>query len=258
MTLKAGRLFADTDRQGAVPVVIINESAAAKYFPGESAIGRSITVSGPRTIVGVVNDIHQSTLETAPRTEAYVPLAQGRIIFSDLVVKTSGDPTTVIPAVRAAAVEGIPGVLLRNITTMDAVMSRLTAQRRFNMLMLALLGLLGLVIAAVGVYGVLAYAVAQRTREIGVRMALGATRGAVLSMVLSHATTLVGGGLALGGVAAWLLSSAAETFVFRIDVNDPRVFAVAVITLAVAAFAASVIPARRAASVDPTVALRAD
>ena len=258
MTLKAGRLFADTDRQGAVPVVIINESAAAKYFPGESAIGRSITVSGPRTIVGVVNDIHQSTLETAPRTEVYVPLAQGRIIFSDLVVKTSGDPTTVIPAVKAAAVEGIPGVLLRNITTMDAVMSRLTAQRRFNMLMLALLGLLGLVIAAVGVYGVLAYAVAQRTREIGVRMALGATRGAVLSMVLSHATTLVGGGLALGGVAAWLLSSAAETFVFRIDVNDPRVFAVAVITLAVAAFAASVIPARRAASVDPTVALRAE
>jgi putative ABC transport system permease protein len=258
MTLQAGRFFDETDRQGAMPVVIINESAAAKYFPGESAIGKSITVSGARTIVGVVGDIYQSTLETAPRTEAYVPMAQGRIIFSELVVKTSGDPAAVAPAVRSAAVQSMPGVLLRNVTTMDEVISRMTAQRRFNMLLLGLLGLLGLVIATVGVYGVLAYVVAQRTREIGVRMALGATRGAVLAMVLRNATSLVAAGLVLGGIGAWSLSSAAETFVFRMDVNDPRVFGMAVATLAVAAFIASVVPARRAANVDPTVALRAE
>jgi ABC-type antimicrobial peptide transport system permease subunit len=185
-------------------------------------------------------------------------MAQGRIIFSELVVKTSGDPATLLPSVRAAATQTMPGVLLRNISTMEEVISRMTAQRRFNMLLLGLLGLLGLIIAAVGVYGVLAYVVAQRTREIGVRMALGATRGAVLAMVLRNATSLVAAGLVLGGIGAWSLSSAAEKFVFRMDVNDPRVFAVAVATLAVAASIASVVPARRAANVDPTVALRAE
>jgi putative ABC transport system permease protein len=258
MTLLAGRFFNETDGQGAMPVAILNASAAAKYFPGESAVGKSITVSGARTIVGVVGDVYQSTLEAAPRTEVYVPMAQGRIIFSELVIKTDGDPSAVLPAVRAAATTTMPGVLLRNIATMDEVISRLTAQRRFNMLLLGILGLLGLIIATVGVYGVLSYVVAQRTREIGVRMALGATRRAVLSMVLRNATMLVAIGLAVGGVTAWFISAAARSFVFRVDVNDPRIFAVAVTTLAIAALVASIVPARRATTIDPTVALRAE
>jgi ABC-type antimicrobial peptide transport system permease subunit len=126
------------------------------------------------------------------------------------------------------------------------------------MLLLGLFGLLGLVISAAGIYGVMAYVVSQRTREIGVRMALGATRGKVVGMVLSNALVLVTLGLAIGGIAAWFLSAAAKTFLFRLEASDPRAFAVAIAVLAVAALVASAIPARRAASVDPMVALRAE
>jgi putative ABC transport system permease protein len=260
MGLKEGRYFQATDRQGASPVVIINQSAATKYFPGESAVGKLISVNSgvTQTIVGVVGDVYQSSLETAPRTEAYLPMSQQRTMFAELVVKTSNDPYAMVPSIKAAALDAMPGVLLRNIRTMDEVISRLTAQRRLNMLLLGLFGLLGLVIAAVGVYGVMAYVVSQRTREIGVRMALGATRGTVLSMVLRSATALVGAGLIIGAVGAWFLSFTAKAFLFRMDANDPRAFAAAVGVLAAAALIATVIPARRAASVDPAIALRAE
>ena len=137
-------------------------------------------------------------------------------------------------------------------------MFRETAQRRLNMLMLGLFGLLGLVISTVGIYGVMAYVVSQRTREIGVRMALGATRSTVLRMVLTSACGLVAVGLIVGGLGAWYLSATAKTFLYGLQANDPRAFAAALGSLSVAALVASIIPARRAASVDPTVALRAE
>jgi putative ABC transport system permease protein len=256
--LRAGRYFADTDRRGAADVVIINESAAKKLFPGEDPVGRAVNVSGDRTIVGVVGDVYQSSLETEPRTEAYVPIGQGRTIFSELVVKTTGDPHAIVPAVKAAVLGVMPDVPLRNIGTMEELIARRTAQRRLNMLLLGLFGVLGLVISAAGIYGVMAYVVSQRTREIGVRMALGATRGAVVGMVLRSAGVLVAAGLAIGGVGAWFLAETAKSFLFRMDVNDPRAFAAALGALAAAALVASVLPARRAASVDPMVALRAE
>jgi len=206
----------------------------------------------------VVGDVYQRNLETEPRTEAYLPMAQQRTFFAEVLVKTSGAPALAVPAVKTAAAATMPGVLLRNIRTMDDVLSRLMAQRRLNMLLLGLFGLLGLVISAVGVYGVMAYAVSQRTREIGVRMALGATRIRVLSMILQNAIVLVASGMLIGGGAAWMLRGTADGFLFRMEVNDPRAFAAALGTLAVAAVVASLIPARRAASVDPTVALRAE
>jgi putative ABC transport system permease protein len=141
---------------------------------------------------------------------------------------------------------------------MDELFARRVAQRRLNMLLLGLFGILGLVISAVGIYGVMAYVVSQRTREIGVRMALGATRSSIIRMVLTSAALMVGVGLVIGGIGAWYLSAAAKTFLFRLDPNDPRAFLVAVVSLAVAALIASAIPARRAASVDPIEALRAE
>ena len=141
---------------------------------------------------------------------------------------------------------------------MGEAVARETAQRRLNMLMLGLFGLLGLVISAASIYGVMAYVVSQRTREIGIRMALGATRSSVMSMVLSSAGLLLVAGLALGTAGAWYLRATAKTFLFGLDAADPRAFAAAIVSLSVAVLVASIIPARRAASVDPVVALRAE
>jgi ABC-type antimicrobial peptide transport system permease subunit len=141
---------------------------------------------------------------------------------------------------------------------MEELIARQVAQRKVTMLLLGLFGLLGLVIAGVGVYGVMAYLVSQRTREIGVRIALGATPSTVVRMVLRNACLLVTAGLAIGGVAAWYLTGAAKAFLFRLEPTDPRAFAAAAASLLVAALVASVIPALRAASVDPIVALRAE
>jgi ABC-type antimicrobial peptide transport system permease subunit len=152
----------------------------------------------------------------------------------------------------------MPGVLIRNARTMEGVIARQMAQRRFNMLLLGMFGLLGLVIAAVGIYGVTACVVTQRTREIGLRMALGASRGRVMTMVLRQSAVRVAAGLIAGGAGAWFLGSTAERFLFRTEVNDPRAFAAALATLAAAALAATIVPARRAAKVDPAIALRAE
>ena len=211
-----------------------------------------------RTIVGVVGDIHQTSLETDPLAEIYLPLMQGGRGAGELVIRTSGNPYDVLPTVKAAVGQVLPEVPLRNVRTMDEVLARRVAQRKFNMLLIGLFGVLGLVISAVGIYGTLAYSVSQRTREIGVRMALGASRSAVVGMVLRNAGALVALGLILGSAGAWALSATARTFLFGLDATDPRAFLAALAALAVAALVASVIPARRAASVDPMEALRAE
>ena len=256
--LKAGRLFEATDRKDGANVVILNESAAKKYFPGENPVGRSVGLSEDRTVVGIVGDVHQFSLETEPRAEAYVPIAQQEAPFGDLIIRTIDDPYQALPAVKAAVLAVLPDVPLRNVRTMEEIFARRIAQRRLNMLLLGLFGVLGLVISAVGIYGVMAYVVAQRTREIGVRMALGATRSNVVGMVLRNAGLLVVLGLVIGGVGAWYLSAAAKSFLFRLDPSDPRAFVAAVASLSLAALVASTIPALRAASIDPMVALRAE
>jgi predicted permease len=257
--LRSGRLFDATDRQGAPNVVIISDSAAKTFFRGEEPVGRTaILRNAPHTVVGVVADVRQWTLEGKLRPEVYVPMAQDRTSSGYLVIRTSGDPYDVLPAVREATASVLPDIPLRFVTSMKKALDGQTAQRRLNMLMLALFGLLGLVISAVGVYGVMAYLVSQRTREIGVRMALGATKSKVIGMVLANACALVVAGLVLGGIGAWYLGTTAQAFLFDVESHDLRAFLAAVVALSVAALAASAIPARRAAGVDPTVALRGE
>jgi putative ABC transport system permease protein len=257
--LRSGRLFEPSDREGAARVVIVNEAIVKAFFNGQDPVGRSVTMQDAEwTIAGVVGDVHQSSLEAGPLAEVYVPLTQGGPGAGELVIRTSGGPYAVLPAVRSAVLQELPEVPLRNVRSLDEVLARRVAQRRLNMLLLGLFGLLGLVIAAVGIYGVMAYVVSQRTKEIGVRMALGASRSAVVGMVLRSACVLVAIGLAVGGLGAWYLSATAEAFLFRTEATDPRAFAAALAVLSIAALVASAIPARRAASVDPMVALRAE
>jgi putative ABC transport system permease protein len=256
--LRRGRLLSATDVAGSQPVAIINESAAKKYFPNEDPLGRTIVINAPSTIIGIVGDVRQTTLEADARPEAYLAMEQERVSGGELVIRTTGDPYGVLPAVKAAVYGVLPDVPLRNIRTMEELIANRMAQRRLNMLLLGLFGVLGLVIAAVGIYGLMAFLVSQRTREIGVRMALGASPARVVTMVLLKAGVLVSTGLLIGSAAAWYVSGVARAFLFRLEPTDPRAYAAAVACLLLASLAASAIPARRAARVDPIVALRAE
>jgi predicted permease len=255
-----GRHLADTDGENAQPVMVVNQVAARKYWPDQDAIGQRAKINGKeRVVIGVVGDIRHLGPESPLRQEAYLPLAQEPSTGATLVIRTREEALATLPAVRAAIWSvNREQRLSGDVFTLEGHLDRLIAQRRFNMALLALFGVLGLVIAAVGIYGVMAYVVAQRTSEIGVRMALGATAGNVVGMVLRRAAVLIASGLAIGGAAAWYLSAGVRTFLFEIEPNDPRVFAAAVAVLAVAGLAASAVPARRASTVDPLVALRHD
>jgi putative ABC transport system permease protein len=258
--LLKGRYLSGDDRAGGVAVAVINDAAAQKYWPGQDPIGQHFTMNKKDlTVVGVVGNVHHLGPEIAPRQECYVPLAQDKQYGVSLVVRTAGDPMALVPAVKAAIWSINPEQRLSGDTvTLDKYMDGLIAQRRFNMAVLALFGVLGLVIAAVGIYGVMAYVVAQRTNEIGVRMALGATRADVVGMVLRRAALLMALGLAIGGAGAWSLSARVKTFLFGIQPTDPRIFVAALVVLGSAGLLASALPARRAATVDPLVALRSE
>ena len=255
-----GRYLSEQDRQTSEPVVVINQCAARKYWPGRDAVGQRIKIGGKeRIVVGIVGDIRHMGQNLPVRQEAYVPLAQERATGATLMARTSGDPLKILPAVKTAIWsvnrdQRIYGDTL----TLEGYVDHLIAQRRFNMALLALFGLLGLVIAAVGIYGVMAYVVAQRTHEIGVRMALGATKYSVVSMIMLRASVLILSGLAVGAGGAWFLNSSVKAFLFEVQPNDMRIFLGALAVLAVAGLAASVVPAHRAAGIDPLVALRCE
>ena len=256
--IRRGRLFGAADRKDAQPVLILSESTARKYFPGEDPIGRTVSLDVDRLIVGVVGDVHQLSIEIDTWLEAYLPMAQTTASGAELVVHTSGDPYDVVAGVRAAVYAWMPDVPLRNIRTMEELVAKGISRRKVSMMLLGLFGVLGLAIASVGVYGVLAHMVTQRTREIGVRMALGATRSDVVGLVLRNAAAMVTAGLAIGVGAAWYLSAASKAFLYQLEPTDPRAFATAIAVLLAAALVASIVPARRAARVDPIVALRAE
>jgi len=258
--LARGRYLRADDRAGAPPVVLVNEAAARHYWLDRDALGGRIVIEGREmTVVGIVGNIRHGGPESPANPEAYVPLAQDRVLSAALVMRTAGDPLAVLPAVKAAIWSVNPEQRLTTDTvTLDGYMDRLIAQRRFNMALLVLFGVLGLVIAAAGIYGVMAYVVAQRTGEIGVRMALGATPRNIVAMILTNAGVLMAIGLTMGFMCARYLSATVEAFLFQVEPTDARVFVGAIATLALAGLVASALPARRAASVDPVVALRTE
>ena len=268
--VRAGRLFTDADRADTMAVIVINETMAKKFWPGESAIGRRLTMGGGNnwiTVVGIVADIHHRGLDQLPRPEMYRPHAQFRYgvapnapAVSSLTwaMRTTADPLAATSYARAAvnAVDSHLGV--SDIATMDQVMADATSDRRLNMMLFLLLGGLALTLAAVGVYGVVAYSVTQRTHEIGVRMAIGARPADVVRMVLTEGGRLAVTGVAVGSVAAMAGARLIRGLLFEVSATDPLTFMAVAAGLLGVALLASYIPARRATQVDPMIALRGD
>jgi predicted permease len=254
--LERGRDFTQGDRAGALPVAIVNQSFASRFWPGEDPIGKRIRIGDSlREVIGIARDTRNHSLDESPAPYFYLPFLQYYQPNMTLEVRTAGDPAAVIPVVRReiAALDG--DLPVQDGTLEDALGLSLLPQRAGAML-LGIFSVLGLVLASVGLYGVVAYAVAQRTRELGIRVALGAEPGNIYRVVLGHGVKLTSIGLVIGVVGALLLTRLARGLLFGVSATDPATLASVAVILAVVALLASFIPARRATRVDPLVALR--
>jgi putative ABC transport system permease protein len=258
MSLQAGRLFSDADRER--QVAVISMSIAKRAWPGEDPVGKRFHFGPPtapdREVIGVINDVRGVSLEAGPSFSVYVPYWQGFFIGTSFAVKSTENPVALAPAIRAA-IRSIDAELpLSALQTMDEVVERSVAQRRFQTNLVLVFGAAAMLLASLGVYGVMSYVVTQRTTEIGIRLALGAERGAVLRMVLRQALSPVAAGVAAAvplalGAASWLRS-----LLFGVSPQDPTTITVACLALITAAMLAAYLPARRAANLDPLNALR--
>jgi predicted permease len=259
-TLFKGRDFTEHDDAAAASVVIVNEAFARSTWPGEEPLGKRITVSDetkPREVVGVVRNLKQGDWVAEPKPEMYLPHAQAASPSGmTLVVRTSGDPLKLAPAVQGEVWAIDKNLPVSGVRSMDDVISGAVGPQRFNALLLGVFASVALVLAVVGVYGVMSYTVAERTHEIGVRMALGAQAGDVLRMVVGQGFMLALIGLAVGLSGALALTRVMSKLLYGVSATDPLVFGGVTVALALAALLACLVPARRAAKVDPMVALR--
>jgi putative ABC transport system permease protein len=266
-----GRGLSAADRRGGQKVMVISESLANSAFPGQDPIGKRIACceSGPdgktpdyKVVVGVVGDVRWQGPGEAPSPEFYLPIDQvppeawqwvQRTMY--VAARSEMDPMALASPLRSTVVQIAPGVPVFNVRTMEERLRLSLATARFNTLLLTLLGVIGLVLSAVGIYGVIAYFVTRRTQEIGVRVALGASRGDVVRLVVQQAAWPVAMGIGAGIVMSSVLTRVLSTQLFGVSRGDPFTFVVVVFTLGGTAILAALLPARRAASVDPTKAL---
>jgi putative ABC transport system permease protein len=256
--LIAGRYLDERDGANAPKTVVINQACVRKYFANTDPIGQAVQSMGPdfSTVVGVVADVKQRALTSDVMPQIFVPLAQAATSTMFLVVRSTGDPLNLVSALRKELAEIDPSVPLYNVQTMDDVVAAQMASQRFNAAALAAFAGLAVLLAAVGIYGVMAYAVGQRTREIGVRMALGANPANVLRMILRQGLSLAVLGIALGLGASFGLTRLMRTMLYNVKTTDPLTFGTVTAAFLFVALAACWIPARRATRVDPVVALR--
>ena len=256
--LRSGRAFTRSDDMSAPPVVLINDAARQRYFNGHEPLGAQVQLWGQaRTVVGVIGDERFKGLATPAAPALYMPLGQSPIP-SAVLVRTTGDPMLLAPSLRAVMRELDPQLAVFGVEPLTETISGTVAERRFTMLMLAMFALSALVLAIVGVHGVLSYSVAQRTREIGIRIALGADVGRVKRLILQDGAQLAAYGVTIGLVGAFALSRIMRSMLFGVGANDPGTFIGVAVLLVSVALAASWFPARRAARVEPMEALRSD
>jgi putative ABC transport system permease protein len=263
--LRAGRLFNAQELTEAKHVTIINQAFADKYLHGVNPLGQKAAIYmkslseselQPSEIIGVVGDVHQTGLDTVPEPTVYWPHPELVMSGMTILVRTANDPRLIAPAARAALQQLDPELPLAGVATMDQLLADSLSRSRFTMLLLGIFASVALLLAAVGIYGLIAYSVTQRTQELGIRIALGAQRRDVLRLVLAQGTRLTFLGVAIGLFAALALSRLLSTLLFAVSASDPLTFAGVAALLAVVALLACFIPARRATRVDPIVALR--
>lgn len=267
--LLEGRTFTEADQPGSRPVVVVDRWLAERYWPGESALGHRLAQGVPeldddiewRTIVGVVGEIRMTELGEGDQSGAYyLPHAQsaGASRYLTLVVRTDGDPDILVEPARRAVRTVDPGLPTFDVATMSDRVDRSLVEHRAAMVLAVVFGGVALFLAAVGLYGVLAYAVARRTRELGIRMVLGSTARGILGLVLGRSARVAGAGLAAGLAAAFLLTRWMAGLLYGVQATDPAIFSGATLVLLSVALVASLVPARRATRVDPGVVLTAE
>jgi putative ABC transport system permease protein len=267
--LLEGRTFATTDRRESARVVILSKSLAEKLFGGENPIGRRVAWTGEvlkfipvsgdwRTVVGVVGDTRDAGLDTDPTPTVFQPMAQEEIFNGAMVIRARSNPALLQPATLRAIRDLYPRQLIENVATLDEVRDATVAPRRLNALFIASFGALAMVIAMVGIAGVLAFSVSARTQEIGIRMSLGADASRVLRMVLGEGGVLLGIGLAVGLTGALVTTGLLRGLLFGVAPHDPLTLGAVTFIIAAVGIAACLLPALRASKVDPSVALRAE
>jgi putative ABC transport system permease protein len=270
MVLKEGRDFSASDGPDSQGVVMINETLARRYWPNGDPLGKQIklqfsatlrpwdaqTRQGWLTIVGVVGDIRDWSWAEPKVAQIYLPATQNASKIMRLVVRSDGDPTLLTGAVRGVVESVDPNQPVTEVSSMDEFLAIVMAQRRLNMALLAFFAAIAAILAAVGIYGVMSYAVTQRAHEIGIRMALGAEPRNVLRMIVSEGMKLAALGLTIGLVAAIIVTKYLESQLYGIQARDPLTFVTVVVGLGLVALAACYFPARRATRVDPLSALR--
>jgi putative ABC transport system permease protein len=261
--LVRGREFSEDDDAQHPPVMIISENMARRFWPNADPIGQHVKI-GPmnnlpwRTVVGVVKDVRHNGLDVEPRFATYEPLAQQPWASVAVAIRTQGDPRNVIASARAELRRIEPGMLIDKVQTMDERIADSVAPRRLNLTLFATFAALALVLSAVGLYGVVAYAAEQRTHEFGIRMALGAQTSDVRRMVLGQGLKLAAAGVAIGIVAALAMSRVIVTLLYQVQPFDAMTMAGVALLVAAVAITACWLPARRATRVAPTVALRCE
>jgi putative ABC transport system permease protein len=261
--LRKGRLFNERDRTGAPKVVLINEAAAHAFYPGENPVGRAVAVAQSgfhdrAEIVGIVGNERFNTMEEAPKPDVFISYAQAPRWIGMLFVRTSGDPHVLVDAVRREVQSLDRNIPVYDIKLMEDRIADATARTRFTALLLGIFAAVALALAAVGIYGVVAFSVAQRTREIGIRVALGAAQADVVQLVLRQGAALTASGLALGLAGAWGSTRLLRSMLYETAPTDLSTFVVISLLLATVALLATLIPAVRAAHVDPLVAFKTE
>jgi putative ABC transport system permease protein len=260
--LLAGRAFNPRDTKDAVHVVMVNDAFVKKFFPNENPLGQHLLIDGSKTpvpteIVGVVGSARHESLAVEPTPEYYLPFSQNPRRSSYLVLRTSAGTVSGIQNSLRSIIRDLDSeVFVPDVVPMEKLIGGTLARPRFNMMLLGSFAGVAMILAAIGIYGVIAYGVTQRTREIGIRMALGAQRLDVLRLILVQSMTIVGIGLAIGLVGAFGLTHWMSSLLYRVSAHDFFVHGLVLVLLAAAGLVASYIPAKRAMSVDPVVALR--